>query len=118
MGNGWTKLAPQASAAPATVCGERPSNQPLAARLGRRKVATTREPGDRPCKKQNAVGCDGMENEMTTTTLTSAKSSALVSVLFVALLGSTLMFIAGHAQSQVLHDAAHDVRHATGFPCH
>lgn len=55
---------------------------------------------------------------MTTKTIASTKSSALVSVLFVALLGGVMLFIAGHAQSQVLHDAAHDVRHSTGFPCH
>lgn len=57
-----------------------------------------------------------------TTTLTAArsteKSTALISVLFVAVLGGALLFIAGHAQSAALHDAAHDVRHATGFPCH
>ena len=26
--------------------------------------------------------------------------------------------LAGHVQASALHDAAHDVRHATGFPCH
>ena len=55
---------------------------------------------------------------MATKTIASAKSQTLLSVLFVALIGMTTLFIAGHAQSQVLHDAAHDVRHATGFPCH
>ena len=57
---------------------------------------------------------------MTSTTNTQAttKSSALLSVLFVALLGGAVLFVAGHAQSSTLHDAAHDVRHATGFPCH
>lgn len=55
---------------------------------------------------------------MTTKTLASAKTQALLPVLFVALLGATTLFVAGHAQSQVLHDAAHDMRHATGFPCH
>ncbi|MGB3279529.1 MAG: CbtB domain-containing protein [Pseudorhodobacter sp.] len=55
---------------------------------------------------------------MTTNTQVTAKSSALLSVLFVALLGGTILFVAGHAQSAALHDAAHDVRHATGFPCH
>ncbi|WP_435257030.1 CbtB domain-containing protein [Thioclava sp. FR2] len=48
----------------------------------------------------------------------NAKASALLSVLFVAVLGGATLFIAGHAQSAALHDAAHDVRHATGFPCH
>ena len=35
-----------------------------------------------------------------------------------AMLGMVVLFAAGHAQSATLHDAAHDVRHATGFPCH
>ena len=56
-----------------------------------------------------------MSNAKTTTT---AASASLVQVAFVALLGLTILFVAGHAQSATLHDAAHDVRHATGFPCH
>jgi cobalt transporter subunit CbtB len=57
---------------------------------------------------------------MTTTTKTrsSDKTTALVSVLFMAVLGGAILFAAGHAQSASLHDAAHDVRHASGFPCH
>ena len=52
------------------------------------------------------------------TTMTLTKTSALGQVLLVAALGLGLLFVAGHAQSATLHDAAHDVRHATGFPCH
>jgi len=56
---------------------------------------------------------------MMTLTTTKAKTvSATLMILFVALLGGTIIFVAGHAQSATLHDAAHDVRHATGFPCH
>jgi cobalt transporter subunit CbtB len=55
---------------------------------------------------------------MTTTTSVKATTSTLVSVLFMAVLGGAVLFMAGHAQSATLHDAAHDVRHATGFPCH
>lgn len=52
-------------------------------------------------------------------TQTSVKSSStLLSILFVAILGGTVLFLAGHAQSAALHDSAHDIRHATGFPCH
>ena len=55
----------------------------------------------------------------TTTTLTTAKSATgLSSIVMVALIGATLVFVAGFANSQVLHDAAHDTRHSTGFPCH
>jgi cobalt transporter subunit CbtB len=55
----------------------------------------------------------------TTTAHSSAKAaSGLLSIALVALVGATLLFVAGHAQSATLHDAAHDMRHATGFPCH
>lgn len=53
-----------------------------------------------------------------TTAATLTVTSALAQVLMVAALGLGLLFAAGHAQSSTLHDAAHDVRHATGFPCH
>ncbi len=67
----------------------------------------------------NAVGCDGKERHMYATTHPAAKTSTgLLSIVFVALVGATVLFVAGHAQSATLHDAAHDVRHATGFPCH
>ena len=71
--------------------------------------------------KQTAVGCDGQEMKMMMTiakTSASEKTTALLSVLGMVLLGLTIVVAAGHAQSATLHDAAHDVRHATGFPCH
>ncbi|MDP3959556.1 MAG: CbtB domain-containing protein [Pseudorhodobacter sp.] len=52
------------------------------------------------------------------TTAINPATTPLASVLFVALLGAMLLFAAGLAQSATLHAAAHDVRHATGFPCH
>lgn len=49
----------------------------------------------------------------------SAKvSSGFGSILATLVIGAALMFVAGHAQSATLHDTAHDMRHATGFPCH
>lgn len=42
----------------------------------------------------------------------------LLSALFAATMGLALIALAGHVQASALHDAAHDVRHATGFPCH
>jgi len=44
--------------------------------------------------------------------------SMLAPVLAMAVLGLTVLFFAGQAQSSALHDVAHDMRHATGFPCH
>ena len=64
-------------------------------------------------------GVTARRNVMTTLNQTTTKSATnLMSILFVAILGSVILFAAGHAQSGALHDAAHDVRHATGFPCH
>ena len=54
----------------------------------------------------------------TLTQTTSATRSAAFAVALVTLIASALLFTVGHAQSSVLHDAAHDMRHATGFPCH
>lgn len=55
-----------------------------------------------------------------TQTITHSKSglSTLSAALLVAAMGLGLMIVTGHVQAATLHDAAHDVRHATGFPCH
>jgi cobalt transporter subunit CbtB len=56
---------------------------------------------------------------MTTATKTASLANTnILTITFVALLGATMVFLAGHAQSAALHDAAHDVRHSSGFPCH
>jgi cobalt transporter subunit CbtB len=47
-----------------------------------------------------------------------ATRSKFVPALFAAMMGVALMALTGHVQAAALHDAAHDVRHATGFPCH
>jgi len=57
-------------------------------------------------------------NTTATASATRATGSRLVPALFAALFGLAVIFMTGHVQSQALHDAAHDVRHATGFPCH
>ncbi len=48
----------------------------------------------------------------------SAISAKLGPIVLAALMGIGIISIAGHGQASVLHDTAHDVRHATGFPCH
>ena len=55
------------------------------------------------------------------TTLTQSLSTTrtrLVPTVFAMMLGVALIALTGHVQASALHDAAHDVRHATGFPCH
>ena len=56
---------------------------------------------------------------MTTKTIKStASAGSIISVLFAVVLGLGIITVTGHVQASTLHDAAHDVRHATGFPCH
>ena len=56
---------------------------------------------------------------MTTKTLTAGRDTTrLMPVFLAAALGLAIIVITGHVQAAALHDAAHDVRHATGFPCH
>lgn len=54
---------------------------------------------------------------MTALVLTASKSTVLPAIAALAL-GFGILTVAGHVQAAALHDAAHDVRHATGFPCH
>ncbi len=58
-----------------------------------------------------------MTKNITTRTETQNVSRYLP-VLFAGVLGLAVIILAGHVQAAALHDAAHDVRHATGFPCH
>lgn len=48
----------------------------------------------------------------------SSSRSELLSIALAAMVGLGLIFVVGHVQASSLHEAAHDVRHATGFPCH
>ena len=47
-----------------------------------------------------------------------SKSDAVSAAAAAAMLGIALLFVAGFAQPQALHDAAHDTRHSFAFPCH
>ncbi len=44
--------------------------------------------------------------------------SAVLPAVAAILFGVFLIFGAGFAQPSVLHNAAHDARHAFAFPCH
>lgn len=48
----------------------------------------------------------------------TSRTAMLVQVGLAAFLGVFLVWGAGFAQFDVLHNAAHDTRHSNGFPCH
>jgi cobalt transporter subunit CbtB len=54
-----------------------------------------------------------------TTHVRSISISQRIVIGFASLfLGSALIFGVGLAQDERMHNAAHDTRHAIGFPCH
>jgi len=44
--------------------------------------------------------------------------SKTLQVVSALLLGIIIVYGAGFVQAPAVHSAAHDMRHATGFPCH
>jgi cobalt transporter subunit CbtB len=88
--------------------------------------AFTREPGDLPDETgaHRAPHClfasstEVVMAHSNVSTLSGSLSDRLVAGILALMLGSFLIFGAGFAHSSVLHDTAHDVRHANGFPCH
>lgn len=66
------------------------------------------------------VGCDGKRRtKMKTKTLSLTHvDTGLAGIALTALAGVMLLLIAGFAQASVLHNGAHDTRHAIAFPCH
>ena len=41
-----------------------------------------------------------------------------LAALFAAVLGVVIVFAAGFAPGETVHNAAHDTRHSFAFPCH
>lgn len=49
---------------------------------------------------------------------TSGVAARVTAAAFLFMFGSFLIYGTGFAGASVLHNAAHDTRHAAGFPCH
>lgn len=54
----------------------------------------------------------------TQATALAGSNSFFLPIVSAAFIGLAIIIISGHVQADALHDAAHDVRHAAGFPCH
>ena len=46
------------------------------------------------------------------------RTGALAPAILALMLGAFLLLGAGFAHSEIIHNAAHDARHAFAFPCH
>ena len=52
------------------------------------------------------------------TTTMSASRSASMQAFVAMLLGVVIVGFAGFSHMDVVHNASHDTRHSTAFPCH
>ena len=64
-----------------------------------------------------------MQNQDSTATIhrTSTISTAISKPLQLVgafLLGAVILYAAGFVSTSAVHNAAHDMRHSQGFPCH
>ena len=48
----------------------------------------------------------------------TAARARIAAPLAAALLGFALLYVAGFAHTEVVHDGAHDARHSAALPCH
>ena len=53
-----------------------------------------------------------------TKTKLNARGAALAAAMMIAMFGAVFVYGIGFAGANVLHNAAHDARHANNFPCH
>tara|TARA_R110002020_G_scaffold29585_8_gene93419 strand:- start:3441 stop:3755 length:315 start_codon:yes stop_codon:yes gene_type:complete len=92
-------------------------------------IDVIREPGDLPFApvESRTFGRNVLSKSLTevvmsaktqTLSLTDRIGARTVAGLMALVIGSILVFGVGLANSQALHDAAHDTRHSYGFPCH
>jgi cobalt transporter subunit CbtB len=94
--------------------------------IGKAAAAMKRQPGDLPSGGwTRAAGGAARELLMTTHsvaldagTLSVGRADTLKAALIAAMLGVGLVFLTGFAHTLVLHNGAHDTRHALSFPCH
>jgi cobalt transporter subunit CbtB len=62
----------------------------------------------------STISTTGSRTASSTTTLTQRLSAAV----FASILGAGLVYFAGFSHIEAVHNAAHDTRHSSAFPCH
>lgn len=59
-----------------------------------------------------------MTNNIAAATTSTTSASTLAQIGGALLLGLVMLYAVGFSDVSVAHNAAHDVRHANGRPCH
>ena len=72
-------------------------------------------PADRPeGNAMSIISSTGHTTASTTSTLTQRLTAAVCA----SILGACLVYFAGFSHIEAVHNAAHDTRHSSAFPCH
>jgi cobalt transporter subunit CbtB len=111
-----------------------PLNRRLCQGLGRRQNHQSREPGDLPIGPEtvktvltgNPPGANTEVVMLASKSQSTAQSQTvnlslslrLATAAFAGLFGVMLLYAVAFANSDILHNAAHDTRHAIVVPCH
>jgi cobalt transporter subunit CbtB len=53
-----------------------------------------------------------------TSSTTSTQTQRLTAAVSAMILGACLVYFAGFSHIDAVHNAAHDTRHSSAFPCH
>lgn len=77
-----------------------------------------RRPAKRFINLLSGVTAKGSKMNSLSANTATGSQSRILPIVFAAFVGAAIIFVVGQVQAQGIHDAAHDVRHATGFPCH
>ena len=64
------------------------------------------------------MGIDMQQTRTVVGTKLNARAAALLAAMMLAVFGGVFVYGIGFAGADVLHNAAHDARHANNFPCH
>ena len=88
--------------------GEAPARRPAVMRIGQ----SCRRGGKGELMNSHSVTLDSGAVRSV------PRAETLKAALVAAVLGLGLVFLTGFAHSMVLHNGAHDTRHALSFPCH
>jgi len=64
------------------------------------------------------VSLAGLARKLISPRSVAVPSRATIAQLCAAILGIVLVYGIGFAQTEEIHNGAHDSRHSSGFPCH
>lgn len=64
------------------------------------------------------ISSTGSHADKSTASSTTTLTQRLTTAVCASILGASLVYFAGFSHIEAVHNAAHDTRHSSAFPCH